>query len=229
MRSREDVGRDGAFRCPPGSDQPRLQPFPGPAVVTVDGMDAVAVCESVLLVHRGRAASSSRAREPITSGCRLIDDRWQIVGTDDANSGRQIARHAICWLRGSPVHERTTRRQGRPGDRRGRGHRRGHRPALRRRGREGRGRRDRLGCRRSRRAIDRRNVCIAPTCPIAVRSRMPCRPLCRRTGRSTSWSTTPGAAAGSAGSRRRPTNSCRRASPSATTARSGRCARRSDT
>ena len=35
--------------------------------------------------------------------------------------------------------------------------------------------------------------------------------------------------AGSVGSRRRPTNNCHRASPSATTVRTGRCARRSRT
>ncbi len=43
--------------------------FLGPAVVTVDGDDAVAVCESALLVHRdGRL---QRRPEPVrtTSGC----------------------------------------------------------------------------------------------------------------------------------------------------------------
>lgn len=52
--------------------------FLGPAVVSVDGDEAVAVCESVLVVHRdGRFAVWRGGANHFR--LRRIDDRWQIV------------------------------------------------------------------------------------------------------------------------------------------------------
>ncbi len=52
--------------------------FLGPAVVTVDGDDAVAVCESVLLVHRERRFTVARAGANHFR-LRRLDGRWQIT------------------------------------------------------------------------------------------------------------------------------------------------------
>ena len=69
--------------------------FLGPAVVAVDGDEAVAVCESALLVHRdGRftvgRAGANRFR------LRRIDGRWQIVErTTRALDGKPEARQLL--------------------------------------------------------------------------------------------------------------------------------------
>lgn len=52
--------------------------FLGPAVVTIDGDEAVAVCESALLVHRdGRFAVARAGANHFR--LRRIDRRWQIT------------------------------------------------------------------------------------------------------------------------------------------------------
>ncbi|RDH75104.1 SgcJ/EcaC family oxidoreductase [Mycolicibacterium moriokaense] len=52
--------------------------FLGPAVVTVDGDDAVAVCESVLLLRRDDGYVAARAGANHFT-LRQIDGRWQIT------------------------------------------------------------------------------------------------------------------------------------------------------
>lgn len=52
--------------------------FLGPAVVTVDGDDAVAVCESLLVTNRGDGFTVSRAGANHFQ-LRRIDGRWLIV------------------------------------------------------------------------------------------------------------------------------------------------------
>ncbi|SEH82561.1 SnoaL-like domain-containing protein [Mycolicibacterium rutilum] len=52
--------------------------FLGPAVVTVDGDDAVAMCDSILVTRRGDGFAVSRAGANHFR-LRRIDDRWQIV------------------------------------------------------------------------------------------------------------------------------------------------------
>lgn len=52
--------------------------FLGPAVVSVDGDEAIAVCESVLLLHRDGRFSTARAGANHFR-LRRIGDRWQIV------------------------------------------------------------------------------------------------------------------------------------------------------
>jgi uncharacterized protein (TIGR02246 family) len=52
--------------------------FLGPAVVTVDGDDAVAVCDSILLVHREGRFSVARAGANHFR-LRRLDGRWQIT------------------------------------------------------------------------------------------------------------------------------------------------------
>jgi hypothetical protein len=52
--------------------------FLGPAVVTVDGDDAVAVCDSVLLVHREGRFTVARAGANHFR-LRRLDGRWQIT------------------------------------------------------------------------------------------------------------------------------------------------------
>jgi uncharacterized protein (TIGR02246 family) len=52
--------------------------FLGPAVVSVDGDDAVAVCESLLLVHRGEGFAVARASANHFV-LRRNEMRWQIV------------------------------------------------------------------------------------------------------------------------------------------------------
>jgi hypothetical protein len=52
--------------------------FLGPAVVTVHGDEAVAVCESILVTHRGEGFSVWRAGANHFR-LRRIEGRWQIV------------------------------------------------------------------------------------------------------------------------------------------------------
>ena len=78
MRSREDVAAMVRSDAHQGLIHRGCSHFLGPAVVTVDGMDAVAVCESVLLVHRGEGFVVARAGVNHFR-LQLIDGRWQIV------------------------------------------------------------------------------------------------------------------------------------------------------
>ncbi|BBX02920.1 hypothetical protein BST36_04190 [Mycolicibacterium moriokaense] len=78
MRSRDDVAAMVRSDAHQGLISRGASHFLGPAVVTVDGSDAVAVCESILLLHRGDGFVVARAG---ANHFRLkyIDDRWQIV------------------------------------------------------------------------------------------------------------------------------------------------------
>lgn len=69
--------------------------FLGPAVVTVDGDDAVAVCESALLVHRdGRFAVARAGANHFR--LRRIDGRWKITErTTRALDGKPEARQLL--------------------------------------------------------------------------------------------------------------------------------------
>jgi hypothetical protein len=70
--------------------------FLGPAVVTVDGLDAVAVCESILLVRRDDGFVAARAAANYFR-LQYIDDRWQIVErTTRALDGKSEARDLLA-------------------------------------------------------------------------------------------------------------------------------------
>jgi hypothetical protein len=95
MRSRDDVaamvfsdehqGLIGSGACH----------FLGPAVVTVDADDAVAVCESILVTHRGEGFSVWRAGANHFR-LRRIDGRWQIVArTTRSLDGKAEARELL--------------------------------------------------------------------------------------------------------------------------------------
>ncbi|OAN28689.1 nuclear transport factor 2 family protein [Mycolicibacterium iranicum] len=69
--------------------------FLGPAVVTVDGDTAVAVCESALLVHREGRFVVGRAGANLFR-VRRIDGRWQITSrTTAALDGKPAARQLL--------------------------------------------------------------------------------------------------------------------------------------
>ena len=91
MRSRADVAAMVRSDAHQGLIARGCCHFLGPAVVTVDGDDAVAVCESILVLRRGDGFSVSRAG---ANHFRLhrIDGRWQIVTrTTRALDGRTEA------------------------------------------------------------------------------------------------------------------------------------------
>ena len=98
MRSRDDVA--AMVRSPQhqGLIEGGCCHFLGPAVVTVDGDDAVAVCESALLVHRdGRfvvaRAGANHFRLHRTGG------QWQITArTTRALDGKPAARQLLSDL-----------------------------------------------------------------------------------------------------------------------------------
>jgi hypothetical protein len=69
--------------------------FLGPAVVTVDGDDAVAVCDSVLLVHREGRFTVARAGANHFR-LRRLDGRWQITNrTSRVLDGESEARQLL--------------------------------------------------------------------------------------------------------------------------------------
>ncbi len=78
MRSRADVAAMVRSDAHQGLIRRGCCHFLGPAVVCVDGDDAVAVCESILVLHRGDGFSVSRAGANHFR-LRRIDDRWQIT------------------------------------------------------------------------------------------------------------------------------------------------------
>ena len=78
MRSRDDVAAMVASEAHQGLIRRGCCHFLGPAVVTVDGDDAVAVCESVLLLRREEGYVAARAGANHFA-LRRIDGRWQIV------------------------------------------------------------------------------------------------------------------------------------------------------
>ncbi len=95
MRSRADVAamvRSDAHQNLIGGGSAH---FLGPAVATVDGDDAVAVCESILLVHKESGYVAARAGANHFR-LRRIDGRWQIVArTTRALDGRAEARELL--------------------------------------------------------------------------------------------------------------------------------------
>lgn len=78
MRSRDDVAAMVRSDAHQGLIRRGCCHFLGPSVVTVDGDDAVAVCESVLLLRREDGYVAARAGANHFQ-LRRIDGRWQIV------------------------------------------------------------------------------------------------------------------------------------------------------
>lgn len=78
MRSRADVAAMVASDAHQGLIARGCCHFLGPAVATVDGDDALAVCESILVVRRGEGFTVSRAGAN-RFRLRRIEGRWQIV------------------------------------------------------------------------------------------------------------------------------------------------------
>ncbi|MDG5485847.1 nuclear transport factor 2 family protein [Mycolicibacterium gadium] len=96
MRSREDVAAMVRSDAHQGLIHRGCSHFLGPAVVTVDGVDAVAVCESVLLVHRDEGFVVARAGVNHFR-LQLIDGRWQIVErTTRTLDGKSEARDLLA-------------------------------------------------------------------------------------------------------------------------------------
>jgi SnoaL-like protein len=96
MRSRADVAAMVRSSAHQGLIGRGCCHFLGPSVVTVDGDDAVAVCESILVLHRGEGFTVSRAG---ANHFRLqrIDGRWQIVArTTRALDGQAEARDLLA-------------------------------------------------------------------------------------------------------------------------------------
>lgn len=96
MRSRADVAAMVRSDAHQGLIRRGCCHFLGPAVVSVDGDDAVAVCESILVLRRGDGFSLSRAG---ANHFRLqrIDDRWQIVArTTRTLDGQAEARDLLA-------------------------------------------------------------------------------------------------------------------------------------
>jgi hypothetical protein len=102
MRNRDDVAemvRSDAHQGLIGSGSAH---FLGPAVVTVDEDEAVAVCESVLLLYRDDRFVVGRAGANYFR-LRRIDDRWQIVSRttrslDGKTEARQLLSDGISGL-----------------------------------------------------------------------------------------------------------------------------------
>lgn len=96
MRSRAEVAAMVRSDAHQGLIRRGCCHFLGPAVVTLAGDDAVAVCESILVLRRGEGFSVSRAG---ANHFRLqrIDGRWQIVArTTRALDGQAEARDLLA-------------------------------------------------------------------------------------------------------------------------------------
>ncbi|HET9876900.1 MAG TPA: nuclear transport factor 2 family protein [Mycobacterium sp.] len=102
MRSRDDVAAMVRSDAHQGLIGRGSAHFLGPAVVTVDGDDAVAVCESALLLHRDGRFVVGRAGANYFR-LRRIDGRWQIVSRttrslDGKAEARQLLSDGIAGL-----------------------------------------------------------------------------------------------------------------------------------
>jgi hypothetical protein len=102
MRSRDDVADMVRSEAHQGLIGRGSAHFLGPAVVTVDGDEAVAVCESALLLHRDGRFVVGRAGANYFR-LRRIDDRWQIVSRvtrslDGKAEARQLLSDGIAGL-----------------------------------------------------------------------------------------------------------------------------------
>ncbi|MGO4443391.1 nuclear transport factor 2 family protein [Mycobacterium sp. 2YAF39] len=96
MRSRADVAAMVRSDAHQGLISRGCCHFLGPAVVSVTGDDAVAVCESILLIHRGEGFSVSRAGANHFR-LRRIDGRWQIEArTTRTLDGKAEARDLLA-------------------------------------------------------------------------------------------------------------------------------------
>ncbi|MGX9791269.1 nuclear transport factor 2 family protein [Mycobacterium sp. MMS18-G62] len=96
MRSREDVAEMVRSDAHQGLIGRGACHFLGPAVATVDGDDAVAVCESILVVRSGDGFKVWRAGANHFR-LRRIDGRWQIVArTTRTLDGKAQARELLA-------------------------------------------------------------------------------------------------------------------------------------
>jgi hypothetical protein len=96
MRSRADVAAMVRSDAHQGLIGRGACHFLGPAVVTVDADDAVAVCESILVTHRGEGFSVGRAGANHFR-LRRIDGRWEIVTrTTRSLDGKAEARELLA-------------------------------------------------------------------------------------------------------------------------------------
>lgn len=96
MRSRDDVAAMVRSDAHQGLIGRGCCHFLGPAVVTVDGDEAVAVCESILVTHRGEGLTVLRAGANHFR-LRRIDGRWQIVArTTRSLDGKAEARELLA-------------------------------------------------------------------------------------------------------------------------------------
>jgi len=95
MRGRDDVAAMVRSDAHQGLIGRGCCHFLGPAVVTVDADDAVAVCESIFVTHRGEEFSVWRAGANHFR-LRRIDGRWQIVArTTRTLDGKAQARELL--------------------------------------------------------------------------------------------------------------------------------------
>ena len=95
MRSRDDVAAMVRSDAHQGLIGRGACHFLGPAVVTVDTDEAVAVCESILVTHRSEEFSVWRAGANHFR-LRRIDGRWQIVArTTRSLDGKAEARELL--------------------------------------------------------------------------------------------------------------------------------------
>jgi uncharacterized protein (TIGR02246 family) len=95
MRSRDDVAAMVRSDAHQGLIARGCCHFLGPAVVTVDGDEAVAVCESVLLIRRDDGYVAARAGANHFR-LRRVDGRWRIVvRTTRALDGRAEPRQLL--------------------------------------------------------------------------------------------------------------------------------------
>lgn len=95
MRSRDDVAAMVRSDAHQGLIGRGACHFLGPAVVTVDGDEAVGVCESILVTHRGEGFSVARAGANHLR-LRRIEGRWQIVArTTRSLDGKAEARELL--------------------------------------------------------------------------------------------------------------------------------------
>jgi hypothetical protein len=103
MNSRDDVAAMVCSDAHQGLIRRGSAHFLGPAVVTVTGDEAVAVCESLLVLHRDNGYTVWRAGANHFR-LRRIDHRWQIVArVTRPLDGRAQARQLLAaGVAGSP-------------------------------------------------------------------------------------------------------------------------------
>ncbi|MGV0834605.1 nuclear transport factor 2 family protein [Mycolicibacterium thermoresistibile] len=100
MRNRAEVAAMVRSEAHQGLIQGGCCHFLGPAVVTVDGDAAVAVCDSILLVHRDGRFGAARVGANHFE-LRRIDGRWQITrrtirGLDGKAEARELLSDGVA-------------------------------------------------------------------------------------------------------------------------------------